>query len=481
IWNASAVRAPPRISARGVAPRARSCSSDSTMQAPPPSPRTNPSRVESNGREACSPSSLRLLRAPMLPRAAIAIGRTGASAPPVSTTSHSPSRTRRSASWKAITDVAQAATWVITGPVRWYSIERRQAPIEPDRAGTAKGLTKRGPFVSATWVPSMICSIPPPPVFITTPTRSRWSSLIAVKSIPDEATASLPAAIANWMKRLIRRAILASIATVGSKSRTSAAIFTSKFVASNDWIRRVPETPATRLRQYVGKSPPLGITQPIPVITARRAGSELGGTGYLWGGRSGAAIVGPGRWRSDRGRVGSVPVVVLEDDRPVVPAQADVVRKCVADPRSVGLGRDEEVAFGVGFAVVEGRGDRLLGHRHDRGECLERAGRTHHVAGQRLRGADRDLWRVVPEHVPDRLGFANIAHRRRRAVGVEQVDLVGRHTPSVECHLHRPGGAAAVGDRLDHVPVVGRRAVAHHLGVDARAARLGQLEALAEH
>jgi hypothetical protein len=82
----------------------------------------------------------------MFERAAMPIGQTGASDPPVSTTSHSPAWTRRSASWKAITEVAQAATWVMTGPVRPYSIDSRHAPIEPDRAGMAKALTKRGPF-----------------------------------------------------------------------------------------------------------------------------------------------------------------------------------------------------------------------------------------------------------------------------------------------------------------------------------------------
>ena len=35
----------------------------------------------------------------------------------------------------------------MTGPVRPYSIESMQAPIEPDRAGTANGDTNRGPFV----------------------------------------------------------------------------------------------------------------------------------------------------------------------------------------------------------------------------------------------------------------------------------------------------------------------------------------------
>ena len=45
-----------------------------------------------------------------------------------------------------MTQLAQAATWVMTGPVRPYSIESWQAAIEPDRAGMANGLTKPGPL-----------------------------------------------------------------------------------------------------------------------------------------------------------------------------------------------------------------------------------------------------------------------------------------------------------------------------------------------
>ena len=45
----------------------------------------------------------------------------------------------------------------------------------------------------------MICSMPPPPVLTTTPTRSRCSGVIDAKSIPESATASLPAAMAKWI------------------------------------------------------------------------------------------------------------------------------------------------------------------------------------------------------------------------------------------------------------------------------------------
>ena len=52
----------------------------------------------------------------------------------------------RSASWNAITELAQAATWVMTGPVRPYSIDSMQAAMEPDSAGIANGLTCPGPL-----------------------------------------------------------------------------------------------------------------------------------------------------------------------------------------------------------------------------------------------------------------------------------------------------------------------------------------------
>ena len=43
-------------------------------------------------------------------------------------------------------EVAQAATWVMTGPVSPYSIDSMQAPIEPDRAGMANGRDEARPL-----------------------------------------------------------------------------------------------------------------------------------------------------------------------------------------------------------------------------------------------------------------------------------------------------------------------------------------------
>jgi hypothetical protein len=123
--------------------------------------------------------------------------------------------------------------------------------------------------------------MPPPPVLMTTATRSRRSIGQSAKSSPASSTASFAAATPKWMNRLIRRAILRSIAIVGSKSLTSAAIRTSNPVASKDVIGPAPETPARRLDQYVRASLPIGVTAPRPVTTARRAGSRAGGTMLL--------------------------------------------------------------------------------------------------------------------------------------------------------------------------------------------------------
>src|SRR5436190_3898097 len=122
----------------------------------------------------------------------------------------------------------------------------------------------------------MTCSMPPPPVLTTTAARSRCSGDIDPKSMPDRSTASVAAATPKWMNRLIRRAILRSIVSSGSKFLTSAAIFTSWPVVSNDVIGPPPGTPASRFDQYVSASLPMGVIAPQPVTTARRDGSELG-------------------------------------------------------------------------------------------------------------------------------------------------------------------------------------------------------------
>src|SRR5919202_992655 len=73
------------------APRARAVSNSSSSSTAPPSPITNPSRSASNGREACSGSSLRDEVALIGSKQAIEIGEIGDSAAPEITMSASPS------------------------------------------------------------------------------------------------------------------------------------------------------------------------------------------------------------------------------------------------------------------------------------------------------------------------------------------------------------------------------------------------------
>ena len=148
-----------------------------------------------------------------------------------------------------------------------------------------------------------------------------------------------------------------------------------------------------------------------------------------------------------------------------------------------GLVDDPEVALRVGIAVV------------DRRRACICSATAFTVANASNAPAAPIMWPVIDfvpeiasdsravaiaEDRPDRLRLALVAERRRRPVRVDQVDLVGRHAAPLEGHLHRPGRAVPPVDRLDHVPAVGRRAVADDLGVDPRAARLGQFEVLEE-
>ena len=81
--------------------------------------------------------------------------------------------------------------------------------------GTKNGDTRLGPlFVSFKWFCS-ICSKPPIPEPIATPTRCALSCEI-VK--PESTKACLPAAIPSWIKRSIFLVSFFSMYSCGSKS-----------------------------------------------------------------------------------------------------------------------------------------------------------------------------------------------------------------------------------------------------------------------
>ena len=78
------------------------------------------------------------------------------------------------------------------------------------------------------------------------------------------------------MKRLMRRAILRSMAIVGIEVLDLGRDAHVEAGRVERVIGATPLTPATRLCQKVGWSLPMGVTAPRPVTTARRARSELG-------------------------------------------------------------------------------------------------------------------------------------------------------------------------------------------------------------
>ncbi len=121
-------------------------SSDSSMRTPAPSPRTKPSRLRSNGREACSGSLLLCESAPMRPIEASASGVMIASAPPASSARACPRRMRFSAWPSASVPEAQAVLIVVFGPRMPSSRPTRPAPMCWPMRVMTKGSARCAPF-----------------------------------------------------------------------------------------------------------------------------------------------------------------------------------------------------------------------------------------------------------------------------------------------------------------------------------------------
>src|SRR5688500_16067136 len=110
----------------------------------------NPSRSRSNGREALSGSSLRVLSAVMDENPARPIGIIDASEPPARKMSASPNLIMRHDSPIALLEVAQAVTMQRFGPCSPYSIEIRPLAMLLISIGIVNGETRLGPFVMRT-------------------------------------------------------------------------------------------------------------------------------------------------------------------------------------------------------------------------------------------------------------------------------------------------------------------------------------------
>ena len=103
-------------------------------------------------------------------------------------------------------------------------------------------------------------------------------------------------------------------------------------------------------------------------------------------------------------------------------------------------------------------------------------GRAQQMADRRLGGRHGELAGGVAEQPLDGGELDLVAHRRRGAVRVDVVDVARLEAGALQRHAHAAVGAVAVLGRRGDVIGVARQAVADHLGIDARAARLGVLQ-----
>ncbi len=111
--------------------------------------------------------------------------------------------------------------------------------------------------------------------------------------------------------------------------------------------------------------------------------------------------------------------------------------------------------------------DEVALHHQQRVDRFMHAGRALAVAGQRLGGADRRAsWRRTPSWMALISGMSPTGRR-----GGVRIDVIDRRLHILQRHLHAAHRALA--RRRHHVGAVGRGAIADHLGIDFRAARLG--------
>ena len=246
-------------------PRARACSSSSSTSTPAPSPSTNPSRPESNGRDACVGSSLRVDNARIAAKPATPMGAIAASLPPANMTSASPRRMIAMALPMASEPAAQAVHVALSGPLAPSNSETWAAPMLGIIMGIRSGLTRSGPFSISRRTSSSNVARPPTPLPMTAPIRSASGAISSAAS----SRAMLAAATAYWANRSRRRMTRRSMKPSGSKPATSPAMCTVWLEWSKRVISATPDRPASRLPQTSSTSQPSGVTHPSPVTTTR--------------------------------------------------------------------------------------------------------------------------------------------------------------------------------------------------------------------
>src|SRR5579862_650628 len=249
------------------APRFFANSYSSRIRMPEPSPRTNPSRSLSKGRDAVAGSSLRSESALQAQKPPTPDMLMHASAPPAIITSASPYSIMRPASPTQCALVVQAETIDTFGPLALNWIEIMPATMLMIVPGTKNGDRRLGPLAIISRMLSSIIGSPPMPEPTFTPTRSALESSI---TSPASSSASFVAARPKCTKRSDRRVSFGGIQSAELNPFTSAA---KRVVSCDAWnlvMGATPLTPFVRLSQAAAMPIPTGETIPSPVTTTLR-------------------------------------------------------------------------------------------------------------------------------------------------------------------------------------------------------------------
>ena len=240
------------------------------MNAPAPSPKTNPARSASNGREALAgPSPSRGAPRPrMFMNPICATSMSGFSVEPEMTAVTSPRLIASAASPSACVPVAQAETTAMLWPRAPVSIAIIPEVLSTKPCAIKVGATLRGPFsFHAIWF-SMKSPCPPAPDPKTTPISSRFASVI---SSPESLSACFAAATPQWISGPVRRMDLGSSQAAGSKFRISPATTYGEYAVGSQCVMRPrPLFISVSDVQTLAVSLPIGETMPSPVMTTRR-------------------------------------------------------------------------------------------------------------------------------------------------------------------------------------------------------------------
>ena len=171
--------------------------------------------------------------------------------------------------------------------------------------------------------------------------------------------------------------------------------------------------------------------------------------------------------------------IPLQHERGVRATEPERVRQRDVDLALLGLvGNEIQRRRNRGIVEIDRRRHDVVANGERGKDRLDGAGRAQQMTDRRFRRGHRRRRLGLAQQPLDSAELDLVAHRRRGAVGVDVVDVLGREASALESRLHAAETAVAVFGRRRDVIGIARHAIADDLGIDARAAPLGVLEIL---